>query len=637
MTLLSGQIAQFVIPSDAIGSPQWTVIDWPRQRFYAMNLNGIRSYSTVFQTQSPILSVATALNGNQNGTVDGNGNLIVQSLASFISNGQPVYKISPSTLLPVSSYGASVSGGPSYPGSVWLAQSIVGLMVNGVPYALIKESAFSPNVAIIRTDTMTAAGAYIAASGGTDSRSWMCPGANFGGNFATAFLMDMTLGGAFATVGIYKITINTGAETYNIASWPTPNPYISGGLLTNLAASAVDPTWTSMTTNSVGYDPVDGLVLVDVSAGNTVTNTHYLVALNATTGAVVWRLLLPTGIFFPMNLMQSRIQARSLPYLNANSSGPIYGIQTSNGNATLNTVNGLSAGTVTAGNATSSDDVAQMMISPVSYAQATGTPTPVSGTPSSFSGWAMIKVWPPFPIGITTATVADLWFAPTAGFVDITAQANRRKFVSPVGAAQNLAADGSAPFQVSPPVFLSSNGIPATFANNNGRGGTFVGGAGLTAGASNPPGASETTTSVAVTSPGRGVLGDYLTGNLYAFNPATLTDNGTQRRWLRRWRALPQASFAAVKFLALSIDMQTGTAVPNIGNPQLVLRWSDDGGRTWSDMRIVALGKLGQTAQSIKFNRLGATRRFAGSDRIFELSSSDPFSVAIIDAQVDAQ
>jgi hypothetical protein len=66
-----------------------------------------------------------------------------------------------------------------------------------------------------------------------------------------------------------------------------------------------------------------------------------------------------------------------------------------------------------------------------------------------------------------------------------------------------------------------------------------------------------------------------------------------------------------------------------------MLRWSDDGGRTWSEQRFQPVGELGATTQSVKFNRLGMTRRFGGSDRYFELSSSDPFAVAIIDAEVD--
>lgn len=234
-------------------------------------------------------------------------------------------------------------------------------------------------------------------------------------------------------------------------------------------------------------------------------------------------------------------------------------------------------------------------------------------------------------------TIADLFFANTPGFVDFTEPANRRKFIAVNGGAQNLQSDGSGPFAVSPPVFLSLQGSdpPNMFADNRGRGGVFVrGGADLVAGASDPPEVTVTTLSVATTVPFSSVLGDYLTGNIYAFNPDTLADNGSPRKWLRRWRALPGDTTSAITFSYLAIDMETGTEVPPGTNPQLVLRWSDDGGKTWGGNRIIPVGVTGQTAFTVKSNRLGSTSRFGGSTRIFELSSTDPFKVSIISAEV---
>jgi hypothetical protein len=246
-----------------------------------------------------------------------------------------------------------------------------------------------------------------------------------------------------------------------------------------------------------------------------------------------------------------------------------------------------------------------------------------------------LNVAPPAP---TDLTLADLWFGPTSGFVDFTAASNRRNFISYNGGAQNLGANGQNPFQVSPPVFLTrTSAIADTFAANNGRGGQFfVSGGSLADGATNPPGTTSSTQSFTPYPSGQGVLGDYLTGNLYQFNPAQLLDNGTKRKWVRRWRALPKATMTAVKFNYLAVSMETGIGMADGFTPQLVLRWSDDGGWTFSDPRIIPVGAKGQTAFTIKANRLGMTRRWAGSDRIFELSSTDPFVVAILDAEVDA-
>ena len=130
------------------------------------------------------------------------------------------------------------------------------------------------------------------------------------------------------------------------------------------------------------------------------------------------------------------------------------------------------------------------------------------------------------------------------------------------------------------------------------------------------------------------VVGDYQSGNLYAFNMNTLTDNGTPKKWVRSWRALPEPVYEPMTFSSLQIDMQTGIGIPAGTNPQAVLRWSDDGGHLWSDERILAVGAVGKTALRIKANRLGSTRLNSGLDRIFELSSTDQFPVAIINADL---
>lgn len=132
------------------------------------------------------------------------------------------------------------------------------------------------------------------------------------------------------------------------------------------------------------------------------------------------------------------------------------------------------------------------------------------------------------------------------------------------------------------------------------------------------------------------VVGDYRNGNLYLMDPDTLTDNGTQRKWLRSWRALAKPVAMPVKFNELAVDMETGADdIPVDANPQVVLRWSDDGGHTWSHEVFESAGPIGATAKRVMFRRLGSTRRLTGLDRIFELSSTDPFKVALMGAEIN--
>lgn len=130
------------------------------------------------------------------------------------------------------------------------------------------------------------------------------------------------------------------------------------------------------------------------------------------------------------------------------------------------------------------------------------------------------------------------------------------------------------------------------------------------------------------------IVGDYRNGNIYSFNPNTLTDAGATKKWVRSWRALPQPVYEPMTFSSLQIDMQTGIEIPDGTNPQMVLRWSDDGGHRWSNERFLPAGAPGETALRVMARRLGSTRLNSGLDRIFELSSTDLFPVAIINADL---
>ena len=131
------------------------------------------------------------------------------------------------------------------------------------------------------------------------------------------------------------------------------------------------------------------------------------------------------------------------------------------------------------------------------------------------------------------------------------------------------------------------------------------------------------------------LVGDYRNGNLYYFDPDQPMDYLTQRKWLRTWRALAKGSTNPIRFNALTITMEAGMQVPDGTSPNVSLRWSDDGGHTWSNEIIAQAGPPGATTQRVIFRRLGSTRRGSGLDRIFELSSSDPFQVALIAAEVE--
>jgi hypothetical protein len=80
----------------------------------------------------------------------------------------------------------------------------------------------------------------------------------------------------------------------------------------------------------------------------------------------------------------------------------------------------------------------------------------------------------------------------------------------------------------------------------------------------------------------------------------------------------------------LSLAIET---TPVVGaNPQLMLRWSDDGGHTWNGERQVSMGRTGQYGTRAIFRRLGMTLKLR--DRVYEISGTDPVKVAIMGAEL---
>jgi hypothetical protein len=69
-------------------------------------------------------------------------------------------------------------------------------------------------------------------------------------------------------------------------------------------------------------------------------------------------------------------------------------------------------------------------------------------------------------------------------------------------------------------------------------------------------------------------------------------------------------------------------------DPQVMLRWSDDGGHTWSNSHWRSMGLVGQWGRRVIWRRLGMTLKLR--DRVYEVSGTDPIKIAIMGAELTA-
>jgi len=172
------------------------------------------------------------------------------------------------------------------------------------------------------------------------------------------------------------------------------------------------------------------------------------------------------------------------------------------------------------------------------------------------------------------------------------------------------------------------------------------------------------------------VIGDYRTGELYAYDLNVYSEAGTRQKWLRSWRALPtgQNDLNRTAQHSLQLDCQAGVGLSGYSqeevndiiyiydrahdyildragsplkirdyasytitqgaNPQVMLRWSDDGGHTWSNEHWKSMGPIGQTGYRTIWRRLGMTMKLR--DRVYEISGTDPVKIAIMGAELHA-
>ena len=172
------------------------------------------------------------------------------------------------------------------------------------------------------------------------------------------------------------------------------------------------------------------------------------------------------------------------------------------------------------------------------------------------------------------------------------------------------------------------------------------------------------------------MIGDYQNGKIYELDKQAYTDDGQEIRRVRRaphlvtdfqrqyfdefqiqfqpgvgttglsvnTGALQQATLQTPYVIYADATLQIGpNDIVYLGDknlinptdtttyPQAMLRWSNDGGSTWSNEHWVTIGQAGKYKNRAIWRRLGTAR-----DRIFEVAVTDPVKMVIVSANLKA-
>jgi len=129
------------------------------------------------------------------------------------------------------------------------------------------------------------------------------------------------------------------------------------------------------------------------------------------------------------------------------------------------------------------------------------------------------------------------------------------------------------------------------------------------------------------------LVGDYENGKIYQVAREFYTDDGAPIRRIRRAPHIT-SDLQRQYFHELQIQFQPGVGLSTGQgeDPQAMLRWSNDGGSTWSNEYWTSIGKQGKYQNRAIWRRLGWSR-----DKVFEVSITDPVKAVIISANLKAE
>lgn len=118
----------------------------------------------------------------------------------------------------------------------------------------------------------------------------------------------------------------------------------------------------------------------------------------------------------------------------------------------------------------------------------------------------------------------------------------------------------------------------------------------------------------------KNLIGDRLTGAIYEQSLSIFDYSGEP---IHRERVSPHIADEKrnIAFSSFELDAETGVGLQSGqgSDPQVMMQYSDDGGRTWSNERFAPIGKVGKYKNRVRWSRCGSAR-----DRVWKIRYTEP-------------
>lgn len=130
---------------------------------------------------------------------------------------------------------------------------------------------------------------------------------------------------------------------------------------------------------------------------------------------------------------------------------------------------------------------------------------------------------------------------------------------------------------------------------------------------------------------GRNFGMDWETGEVYVLDPSVYNDFGGPITRIRGWPHVLDEMKRITHWNAI-VDIACGTTTVQDYEPQVLLRYSDDRGKTWSDWLEAGMGQIGEYDTSPQFPQLGMAR-----DRVYEILCTEDVDATLNGLYIDVE